>query len=111
MFDFGEDPLPDDWNRWGYGCGGALLATGTAAFINTRDSIHIPGRRGGITLQGNDVTACALILLALAVFLHVHFFWTGTERFVFARETARVISLVTGLIAFGAILVSQLAIF
>lgn len=111
MLEFEEDPLPDHWNRWGLGCGGALLTIATAAAVAPRTTVSISGRRGGLNLQGNDVTALAIILTALAVFLHVHFFWTGTERLAAAREILRVMALAAGLIAFGAILFHQIPIF
>lgn len=111
MFNLEEDPLPDHWNRLGVGCGGAAVMVGAALFFATRTSIRLPGRHGGLRLEGGDVTAFAITLLAIAAFLHVHYFWTGTERFAAAREIVRVLTLVTGLIAFGSILVHQAQIF
>ncbi len=110
MLELEEDPLPDHGNRYGWGVATPVVLTGAAMVASTRTAVRLPGRHGGLRLQGSDVTTFAITLLALAMFLHVHFFWTGTERFHFSRQLLRILAMVTGLVAFGTIIVHQIPI-
>jgi hypothetical protein len=105
MFDFDEDPLPDAWNRWGLGVAVPVVLTISAASVMTRNAVHIPGRRGGLNLQGHDVTALAVLLFAVAILCFAHFY--GTERYHFVRQLTRLAAMIGGLIAIGAIIVHQ----
>ncbi|HET6426318.1 MAG TPA: hypothetical protein VFG20_21680 [Planctomycetaceae bacterium] len=107
MFDFDEDPVPDAWNRWGVGVALPVLLTGTAVAVMRRTSIEIPFRRRELKLQGWDLTAFGIGLIAVAVFCFAHYHATGTERFHFARQITRLAALIVGLLAIGVIIVHQ----
>lgn len=100
------DPAPRDAHfTWGLGVAGALaLAVYGLGCILSRSATWVGGTDldlalgGGpeIHCRGPSAVAVGVFWMALAGFLHVHFFWSWRERFFGYAQIGKLLSLVIG---------------
>lgn len=98
---FSNDPARSTFSR----NAGGILAPLFLAYIGLSDMIRaegtIYGRGGGrLELSGTTAIAYGAAFVALALFVHCHFFWTASEKLCDWADTGKTISL--GLFALAA---------
>lgn len=99
---FSNDPARSTFSR----NAGGILAPLVLAYIGLSDMIWaegtIYGRGGGrLELSGTAAVAYGAAFVALALFVHCHFFWTASEKLCEWADTGKTISLCLFALAAG----------
>lgn len=72
--DWEDQPAQSGFHQWFLGATLPLLAAGYAGHVLLTNHATYGGRNP-IELRGTDATAYGLSVLAVALFLHFHYFW------------------------------------
>ena len=103
------DASEDKWSRW---CGGVISATIPAVIglmsILYQSAYFIGGRPTRIVrYDGTDAIALGAACLAIGLFMHGHYFWSGSNRYYFVSQILKPAGILGVAIAFGYVVVNQ----
>lgn len=99
---------PDPFARWGNGVGFACIPLITGLMSILYQSSYFPGRTGGLRLvhyDGKEAVALGIGYVAIAVFMHGHYFWSVSDRYYFVSQILKPCSMLTVACAFMYVLV------
>ena len=99
---------PDPFSRWGNGVGFASipLIAGLASIIY--QSSYFLGRERGLSLvhyDGKDAVALGIGYVAIALFMHGHYFWSVSDRYYFVSQILKPLSMLALAGSFGYVVV------
>lgn len=111
VFDFDDDAPSNNWSKWGMGLAIPLVIAvmGVSKTISQHASL-LGFRRQRMPLTGWDAVAFGIVLLAVAFFMHSHYFWSNTRRMIEYVDLGRAIALLAGIASLGFIVVRNFSL-
>ena len=108
--DFAQHPDGSWWSKWAGGCALPLAGTMYAIYCLYQNKAIMPGKHTALVLTDDDAVLFSVAVLALAAFLHFHFFWGLHERFWRYSQGLKVLSLLVFLPCIGIVIWRQLGL-
>ena len=106
IFDAESDGPSDPISKWGLGVVlPSLLAMFGASRFYYQQAIMIGTRGEQLVLTGGDAIAFGVIVVAVALFVHAHYFLANFDRLADYAGLGKVVSLLIGLLSFGYIVI------
>jgi hypothetical protein len=110
LFDAESDAPTDSWSKWGMGIAlpAVIAVYGLSRVILLKAALM--GRRGHqISLTGWDAVAYGIAVMAVALFLNVHYFWSNSERLAEYVDLGKAVALLMGIASIGFIVVRNVS--
>lgn len=108
--EFAHHPNGGWWNKWAGGCALPLAGVIYAIWCLLQKQAILPGEHTNLVLMDDDAVLFSVAVLALAAFLHFHFFWGLHERLWRYSQGLKVLSLLVFLPCIGIVFWHQLGL-
>jgi|GEM_PF-3988201 len=112
MFDDDDGVPADGPTKWGIGVAGSCLIGlyGASKFFFPHVTIWLR-YHSRLHLSGFDATLFGCMVIAVALFMHAHYFWSNVERLEGYSSPLKGVSVISGVVLFAAILVRNISPF
>ncbi|MBE7493795.1 MAG: hypothetical protein HS117_02510 [Verrucomicrobiaceae bacterium] len=108
MEDLAHHPDGGGWEKWAGGCLLPIAGVIYAVWCLIDKRAVLPGKHGDLVIAGDDAVLFSTAILALAAFLHFHFFWGLHERLWRYSQGCKVLALLVFLPCAGRVIWHQL---
>ena len=108
--DLAYAPSGSPWTKWLLGWVVPVAVVAYSLVSMDRGSITLPGEHSSMTVMGDNVRFLAVAYIALAAFLHFHFFWSLHPRLWRCAQALKVVALITFLPCLFVVLYQQVGI-
>ena len=108
--DLAHAPSGSPWMKWLLGWVAPVAIVAYSLVSMNRGSITLPGEHASMTVTGDNASILAAAYIALAAFLHFHFFWSLHPRLWRYAQALKVVALLTFLPCLFIVLYRQFGI-